>query len=102
MITRNDYMAGNCTHREYHAQFVTNLIKKTVKTVIGLDKLLASTDKYLNDIPLRRWDILAANPYLFTGLSKQMKLCNDYPTQAGLVCILKEAAKQIIEEAKND
>jgi len=94
MKTREQYLDGKCTHREYYAQFVSERTKSSVLSAIGLDSLLASTDKHLNDIPLKTWD------RIYPGVSRDLwQSVGDYATLAGLVCINKEAARQIIEAA---
>ena len=92
--TRNHYMTHDCTHREYHGQFVTAGIKQTVLSRIGVNALKASTDEHLNDIPLKRWDAL---PLFNHSTHEQFKAVGDYVTLATRVCVYKEAAKQIIE-----
>lgn len=93
MITRKEYMAGACTHREYYAQFVTAGTKYLVIQAIGAERIKASTHPHFNDIPLAEWDRLtprAAGSGLFPK-------ADDYYTKAGGVCMLKEAAEQIRE-----
>jgi hypothetical protein len=94
MITRKEYMNGDCTHSEYYAQFVNESVKDTVVKYIGLDVLRASTDEHLNDIPLQSWDNLP----LYAYLGEQFRACGDFPTMAGAVCLYKTAAKQIKAE----
>ncbi len=94
VFTRKQYLAGECTHRQYNAQFVTEGYKGQIKRHIGLDRILNSTDEHLNDIPLIEWD----NAPLTLGVDQKMKNLGDYLTLAGKVCIAKEAAKQIKEE----
>lgn len=94
MKTRKDYLDGKCTHAEYYAQFVTPGITARVSSRIGIERLKQSTDQHLNDIPLGTWD------NLFDGapmeVTKRLRECGDYPTKAGLVCIAKTAAFQLI------
>ncbi len=45
-------------------------------------------------ISLYKWDALV----YAVNVRDKMKECNDFPSTAGDVCILKEAARQIIEE----
>jgi hypothetical protein len=84
--SRKDYMDGVCTHRQYYAQFVTDGVKAMVARAISIQVLVASTDPHLNDIQLSRWDRLA------TGVRA------DDNSLASRVCVLKEAARQLIEE----
>lgn len=81
-------------HQKYYGQLVTEGIKRTVKKEFGMERLLASTDPHLNDIPLKRWDDL------YLPNIPSMKPLGDYLTLAGKVCIAKEAARQLIEEAQ--
>jgi hypothetical protein len=91
MITRNDYISGKASHREYYAQFVTPSHFAALKSM--RDRIMKSTDPHFNDIALKWWDsVSVACP------TAKMKECGDYPTLAGSVCILKEAARQMKEK----
>lgn len=95
MKTRQDYLNKQCSHSEYYAQFVTPSILGAVRSRFG-DRLFNSKDPNLNYIPLKEWDGLDyAVKATFVG--SRMKEAGDYLTPAGIVCILKEAARQIIE-----
>lgn len=102
MFTRKDYLDApledrKAAHRRYYAQFVTSHLRDIVRNHIGVPSLKACDDqRHFNDIPLARWDRLAPIPVPFR-LDKAMREAGDYPTQAGLVCILKEAARQLVE-----
>ena len=97
MITRKQYLDQEVTHREYYAQFVTNGIKSIVSSYIGKDKIRGSHDEHLNDIPLSLWDGVAREIRMTpSNLNKKLKKAGDYCTLAGLVCIAKEAAKQLV------
>lgn len=95
MFLREDYVNGKVTHRDYYGQFVTPEAKAIVITSIPVELLIASTDRHFNDIPLQEWDRMPAPRFL----NEKMKRCGDYLTLAGKVCILKEAARQIVEDA---
>ena len=95
-FTRADYMAGTCTHRQYYAQFVTPHMLAQVVASIGAERLAKSKDPHLNDIPLATWDQLAGGMRTQLG-REQLKLAGDFPSLAGAVCILKEAARQTLE-----
>lgn len=97
MITRQQYLAKQATHREYYAQFVTDLMIRQVVGAIGEKRLLASTDPALNDIPLREWDTLAPVTVTQT-ISQAMRERGDYPILAGSGSILKEAARQWLDQ----
>lgn len=96
MITRSQYMNREATHREYYAQFVSEGMKRGLRRHM-MAAILDSKDENMNDIPLRKWDAagyLANNFYI----RKMMQERRDFLTEAGIVCILKEAARQIQEE----
>lgn len=96
-FTRKEYMDHKCTHREYYGQYVSDSLKARVKDDIGLKRLIKSKDEYLNDIPLKLWDNIPM-PY---SVQDAMKKNGDFLTQAGIVCIAKEAARQVIEYENN-
>jgi hypothetical protein len=89
--SREDYMNGKCSHRDYYGQFVTSETRDIVLRVFGLDRIKNSKDEAFNDIPLERWDNLIATH----GTMEKMKEAGDYLSLAGKVCIFKEAARQI-------
>ena len=100
-MTRNEYMDANSVdgekaHREYYSQFVSESVKQRVLARIGKDKLIRSTDqRYFNDISLHIWDMLMVPvPY---SIAQKLRAQGDYPTLCSAVCILKEAARQIVE-----
>ena len=93
MRTRQQYLNGECTYKEYYAQFVTESHINKVVSIVGKDKLLNSTDKNLNDIPLIIWDRIMAP----VGTSNKMKEVGDSLTLAGQVCINKSSARQFIK-----
>jgi hypothetical protein len=91
-FTRKQYMERECTHREYYAQFVTDTTRGMVARLIGVERLRESTDEHLNDIPLQHWDRLP-----ITLPRGSMQAAGDWLSLAGKVCILKEAARQLLE-----
>jgi len=99
MITRQDYLNGKNTHREYYAQFVTKSLKHTVSERFGVEtiKLGLAGDENLNTIPLNQWDALAGG-YRTQLCAAKLRECGDGPTLGGAVCILKEAARQVMED----
>ena len=100
MFTRTQYLNKECNHREYYSQFVNNAIIGIVDHSIGHDRIVNSTGSHLNDIPLALWDRLAKySVCTFPVTANKMRECGDYMTLSGGVCILKEAANQIRDEA---
>jgi len=96
MISREDYIEGKATHQAYYGQFVNAGYKSRVLSRIGLSQLVASRDPHFNDIPLAEWEKIASWGGLASTTSK-MEQCGDYLTIAGHICILKEAARQLVE-----
>lgn len=92
-FTRKDYLNKLCTHREYYAQFVTPGTLSLVLAGIGLKRLLAAKDEHLNDIPMSLWDRLVPR----CPGSGKFRDAGDFYTKSGGVCLLKEAARQLIE-----
>jgi hypothetical protein len=101
LITRAEYLAPGQTdpkaaHRAYYAQFVTPAHFARLGNLLGLiERIKSSNDPHFNNIQLSTWDRMAVP--LSAESAARMKECGDYPTLAGAVCILKEAAQQIRE-----
>ena len=95
IYTRKDYMSDKCTHEEYYGQLVTQGIKDHVARAIpqGLTK---STDPNFNDIPLAAWDRIGA----YSVPRGEFKKLGDIRSMAGVICVLKEAARQVKEESR--
>jgi hypothetical protein len=98
MKTRQQYINKEVTHREYYSQFVTESVKKRIKSSFRISALEDGKDKHFNNIPLSIWDHFL--PVVPSEISKKLQECGDYCTLSGIVCILKEAAMQIVEEKK--
>lgn len=102
-FTRKQYMNKECTYREYYAQYVTPAIKRTVARTFGVDHLAKALkeDEHLNTISLPRWDRLAPTIY---GHIADMNYRKGEGRSRSLmegVCVLKEAAIQLVEENEN-
>lgn len=100
ILTRAEYIKnyhggpeGTALHRRFYAQFVNDQTINHVLRHISGDKLLASTDESFNDIPMREWDNAAIHP----PMAIKFAAVGDFPSAAGLVCVLKEAARQYVE-----
>ena len=99
--TRAEYMndsrqrgpEATAAHRRYFGQFVTPGTIARVLSAIGKDRLTASTDPHLNDIPLKLWDQLTPQLPGSAGFAK----AGDYYTLANGVCLAKEAARQWLD-----
>jgi hypothetical protein len=64
-----DGSKGHDVHHEYFSQFVNSWIIDTVLSAIGKDRLLASRDLHLNDIPLKLWDNLPKTQWRISAAS---------------------------------
>ncbi len=95
IYTRKDYMSDKCTHAEYYGQLVTQVMKDHIARAIP-QSLARSTDPHFNDIPLSTWDRLG----MVYGLRSEFKELGDFRSKAGIVCVLKEAARQVKEEIR--
>lgn len=87
------YEKGPEAHRRYFGQFVTPGTISRVVSAIGANRIRASTDPHMNDIPLKLWDALVPQLPGSSGFAK----AGDYYTLANGVCLAKEAARQWLE-----
>ncbi len=94
MITRKQYLDGQASHDEYYRQFVSSYICAAVERNIGRERILASTDPHMNDIPLSEWDGVGLG-FNSSVIHEKVKACGDFVSLSTLVCIAKAAAKQI-------
>ena len=100
-MTRKEYLQNpSQNHENYYRQFVTSGITALVVRMIGEQRLLDSEDPHLNDISLKTWDFTAMSLPL-PEINRKMRECGDFPTQAGLVCICKTAARDWMEEQRH-
>ena len=97
MHTRKDYMSKKCTFREFYGQFVDPSLRLSVGSIIGIDKIMNSTDESFNDIPLEKWDNLAPLVRSHCGHSIAKANGTSGISLSDCVCTAKEAAKQIKE-----
>ena len=109
MFTRAQYMNKECTHREYYAQFVNKSMRDMVLRIITLTKLQQSREPFFNDVTrLQDWDCMKNATFHMLNMKQWREL--NYPEYAGLnsvgwslsdnICILKEAARQLVDEAE--
>lgn len=98
-FTRSERLNNECTHDQYYSQFVTDSIKNIVRDRFGIKQLKSAfnDDKSFNSIPLIKGDALA-ELLKYENVGHKMRELGDYPTLAGLVCVLKYAARHLINE----
>lgn len=94
LFTHKQCMDNEITHEQYYRQFVTDETIRTVLRYYIKERLVKelNADKHLSGIKLDIWDRMPLNAATY-----KMKDCGDRLTSAGKVCILKQAAKMIIE-----
>jgi hypothetical protein len=122
MMTRKEYMNQNSLvddtytlHRQYFGQFVNDQIKEFILTRFSKSDLATALyqDKHFNSIPLKYWDELAGygrnmtidewnrnqGRSAFTRLVDftLLKKVGEGWCLSTATCIMKEAAKQIVE-----
>lgn len=113
-MTRKEYMDVECItngvydrekahklHREYYAQYVDAGVINRVRarfTNKELQLTFADNLQAQGRPPLTAWDmlLLPCPAHIAAKLSE----LGDFPTTAGLVCIAKEAGRQILENDK--
>lgn len=115
-ITRQDYMKDSTNlHRVYFAQFVNENVKERLLSVFDKDTLQKSykKDEHFNGklTPIAEWDLMGG--FAFSNRTGEMtmrpttvepidikllKEAGEEVSSASLVCIYKEAARQVIEE----
>ena len=81
-IPSTDRSKERADHRAEFAEHVTPRMIDSVVRAIGANRILSSTDFYLNDIPLKEWHQLSP---VFMRKGFSLSDC---------VCIAKEAARQ--------
>jgi hypothetical protein len=92
--TREQYMNNECDHDTYYGQFVSSAIVELVADSIGVDRIRASTDEHMNDIPLRDWDQLETGIGLLVHKDHRKKSGEGWSSSTA-VCIAKAAARRI-------
>lgn len=99
MFTRKDYLDGKCTHSEYYSQYVESTDAKDLVLTFWDEKTLFEAykkDKYLNSLPIKDWYDLANR--MIIGPKLTFSELGDMNTLSSRVCVLKEAARQIIKK----
>jgi hypothetical protein len=96
LISRLDYMNKKASHEQYYAQFVTPGVLNRIKNAFSRKDLEAGKDDHFNNIPLQYWnELMPVVPY---EIVNKLNACGDSPTLAGVVCILKEGARQLVSK----
>lgn len=95
MYTRQDYLDHKCTHSEYFAQFVNDMQKRIILSRWAAKELARAweNDESFNthSTPIAQWDRLSCPTD-----HRLLDELGEYSTPSTRVCILKEAARQIV------
>ena len=94
MLTRKQYMDGECSHRNYYAQFVTRDVLDAVRRHFTVERLVRCSDQdYFNTIPLIEWDRLSSAVHR----TQLMRDAGEGYSLGTAVCVLKEAGRQLVQ-----
>lgn len=88
--TRAQYMNKEVSHQDYYASFCTESYIQYVIRTIGGDRIKASTNINLNDIPLKEWDSLETMTVCMIGTS--IRQAEGQVSLSSCVCAAKAAA----------
>lgn len=111
MKTRQDYLDGKISHRDYYAQFITATMVQQVIDNIGIERIKNSKDEHLSDIPMKEWDALSGHGWRISGGQEVMtgriqysvtfrdlcKQANEGISSSTMICVYKEIARQLVE-----
>lgn len=104
MMTREEYLADGTYegHCRYYAQFVTEAARARVRRHPQVETLVKSKNHAFNDPESKEHFGLSwwGQPVFSADVAALMRAAGDYPTLAGMVCIMKEAARQVVDEIK--
>lgn len=124
MYTRSDYMSNKCTHREYYAQFVNEATRARVLQSFSIETLRKSyaQDEHFNTklTPMKTWDAMGG--YVWRVIHGEqvavqqprtsadilpidytlLRETGEGASNATLVCIYKEAARQLVEGGNHE
>jgi len=104
MITRQRYLAGLATHREYYTEIAEEIgiaiTRPDAPIIQRAREALKKGDKALNSIPLAEWDNWALSLMAYRGsdVRAAFQRRGDFVTDADLVCLLKTVVKNYIEK----
>lgn len=92
--TRQDYMTGKVSHKEYYAQFNTPELTKLVSKY--KDKLSLDDNGYVQGLELRYWDAMAYNvpPRVLLAIKEANGIGVSLSDR---VCALKASARILLQ-----
>jgi len=97
IYVRKDYMNNTIDHKTYYSQLVRPSLVQFIKDTFGMKLLMSKkNDGHFNHIPLKKWDMINGNIHM--PKKSDWDMVEDSPTMAGLVCVLKTAARMAVEQ----
>ena len=98
--TRADYMSGKVSFADFY-RAVANTAGISYRNadpafLARVKAALASGDEHLNTIPLVEWDHRGCG---LLAAARAFKAHGDFDSMAGRVCLLKQVAKDAVQEA---
>lgn len=99
-----DFIDGICSHREYHAQFVTPILKSCVLKRFNINflKKKYTEDATFSGIGLLYWDEIVSDYLARIGndavgeLYNEFSIRGDFYTTSGMIRVAKESAIQLV------
>ncbi len=92
--TRKQYMSGEVSFTDFYRavyQAAAISLKPDSPLISRVRTALTEGDEHLNTIPLKEWDMMAAQNG--SRLARAFKAHGDFNTMAGGVCAMKQAAR---------
>lgn len=105
MITRQEYMTDRTRHHDYYLEIALEADLRVPEHV--MERVRASNDPHLNDVPLFMWDALARGIIQpDSGMSypvvKALQQRGDNGSLAGIVCALKALARHLRDSEESE
>jgi hypothetical protein len=99
--TRNQYLANEVTHQEYYSQFCGEFFINFIKENYG-EKLNQLKSLDMSEIELSDWSgsAIAFMNHYRPSIDELFESAGDIVSQAGLVCLLKTAARIYLQKTK--
>ena len=94
-FTKKAYMAGECTHEQYYAQFITDDGIHMVQRSTAFKRMIKKGSKDTSSVEVQIWDLIGTDGEAVTLL----KSMGDCWSMSAAVCINKAIALQLLETA---
>ena len=107
--TRQQYLNGDVDHNTFFSQFLDKETEKELLNNISLDEINKSTDEHMNDIPMKKWDMISnfnwqiirgeekliSTPVIRKELADMIKATGENLSSSTMVCIYKAQARKL-------